>query len=401
MISSGGIPLALALGVRGIRLASPGWLVAAWLVAAWQLSLGFAIGLPFAYLLGLLVLVGAVVWWRRGRPPVDRRLLAAGAAGLVAFLVIAGLIARPYFRVADAHPEATRPPSTVEAYSGPLAAFAAAPEENLVWGDVTEPARDGLENVPEKTLFPGVAILLLAAVGLGSSAFPRRLRVGLGAGVVATWVLALGFQEEDGWLWPYRIVYELLPGWEAIRTPGQAADVLVARARAARGRGDALGPGCGARPPRGELGSARPRAPRALTAMLAALIALAVVVEGRGLPFDPFDDQAQPEVRRRSAARRRRARPPASPARPWTAEDNRRYLLWSTDGFPRIVNGRASTVPDSIEALIERDGRLPRPGDGRAAARARGATAWSCTPTASAASPQAMALREARRGPRG
>ncbi|MGZ5330350.1 MAG: hypothetical protein ACXWFH_03485, partial [Solirubrobacterales bacterium] len=65
VISSGGIPLALALGVRGIRLASPGWLVAAWLVAAWQLSLGFAIGLPFAYLLGLLVLVGAVVWWRR------------------------------------------------------------------------------------------------------------------------------------------------------------------------------------------------------------------------------------------------------------------------------------------------------------------------------------------------
>ena len=119
VISSGGIPLALALGVRGIRLASPGWLVAAWLVAAWQLSLGFAIGLPFAYLLGLLVLVGTVVWWRRGRPPVDRRCSRPGPL-LVAFLVIGGLVARPYFRVADAHPEATRLASTVEAYSGPL-----------------------------------------------------------------------------------------------------------------------------------------------------------------------------------------------------------------------------------------------------------------------------------------
>ncbi len=63
------------------------------------------------------------------------------------------------------------------------------------------------------------------------------------------------------------------------------------------------------------------------------VLALVVVVEGRGLPFDPFDDQAQPA-------------PPAPPAdlsavpapqlhlpaeRP---EDNRRYLLWSTDGFP-------------------------------------------------------------------
>ena len=390
VISSGGIPLALALGVRGIRLASPGWLVAAWLVAAWQLSLGFAIGLPFAYLLGLLVLVGAVVWWRRGRPPVDRRLLAAGAAGLVAFLVIAGLVARPYFRVADAHPEATRPPSTVEAYSGPLAAFAAAPEESLVWGDVTEPARDRLENVPEGTLFPGVAILLLAAVGLGSSAFPRRLRLGLGAGVLATWVLALGFQEEDGWLWPYRIVYELLPGWEAIRTPGrlQTFSTLALALLAAAGTHSVLAAA------RGRLAAsslrAGPRAPRALTAMLATLIALAVVVEGRGLPFDPLGDQAQPEV---DAVPPRVADAPDPqlhlPA--LDAEDNRRYLLWSTDGFPRIVNGRASTVPDSIEALIDEMAAFPDPAT-VARLRELGVRSVVLHTDRSAASPQAMAL---------
>jgi hypothetical protein len=33
-------------------------------------------------------------------------------------------------------------------------------------------------------------------------------------------------------------------------------------------------------------------------------------------------------------------------------EENRRYTLWSTDGFPDIVNGRASTRPDEIEQFI-------------------------------------------------
>jgi hypothetical protein len=32
---------------------------------------------------------------------------------------------------------------------------------------------------------------------------------------------------------------------------------------------------------------------------------------------------------------------------------NRRYLLWSSYGFPEIVNGRASTNPELIEELIK------------------------------------------------
>ena len=54
VISSGGIPLALALAVRGIRLRRAWPLFGAWAVAAWQVSIGFAIGLPFAYLIALL-----------------------------------------------------------------------------------------------------------------------------------------------------------------------------------------------------------------------------------------------------------------------------------------------------------------------------------------------------------
>lgn len=351
VISSGGIPLTLALGVRALRLQRPWLLVAASAVAAWQVSIGFAIGLPFTYLLMLLVAIGAIVWLRRGRPGLDRRMLVAGIAGAAIFITAVGLISLPYFRVADAYPEATRPPSTVEEFSGPLSVFILNSDENWVWGDATLSLFNEVNNPAEKTLFPGLVILLLAGVGLGSSSFPRWLRVGLGVSALVLWVLELGFQEEDGWLWPYRIVYDLLPGWEAIRTPGRLATfsslalALLAGAgaestlRAARRR-------LGRRPP--AIGA---RAASAAVASLAALLVLAVVVEGRGLPFDPFDDQDQPVV---DLVPPSVADVPAPqlhlPAE--GGEENRRYLLWSSDGFPEIVNGRASTRPDSIEQLI-------------------------------------------------
>jgi hypothetical protein len=349
VISSGGIPLCLALGVRGVRLRSGWWLFAAWLVAAWQLSLGFALGLPLAYLLAGGVLAAAVVWWRRGRPPLDRRLLAAGAAGLIVFVVAAGLIARPYFHVADENPEAKRPPSTVAAYSGPPAVFLTAPDENLVWGEPTSSIRDGLENVPEKTLFPGLLICGLAIAGLWSASFDRRFRIGLGVAVVAISVLALGFREGGaGFLWPYRWLYEALPGWEAIRTPGRlvtfsslalallAAAGAEAALRGLRGRGLKAGAVTGA----------------------AAILVVAIVIEGRGLPFDPLDDQEQPAVPDPSVSTAAVPAPQLHlPAE--RAEDNRRYLLWSTDGFPEIVNGRASTNPDQIEDLIEEMAGFP------------------------------------------
>jgi hypothetical protein len=339
VISSGGIPLALALGARGLRLGSAPAMLAGWLVAAWQLSLGFTLGLPLGYLLAALVLVAAVIWWRRGRPPLDRRLLAAAAAGAAIFVVVAALISLPYQRVADEHPEARRSPATVAAYSGPPTVFAVAPEENLVWGEATSGLRDDLTNVPEKTLFPGLLTLALALAGLGYAGYPRGVRWGLAIAALAFTVLALGFREEGGLLWPYRVVYELLPGWEGIRTPGRLVTFSsLALALLAAGGAERIAAAT----------SLRARAGLAL----AAAIALAVAIEGRGLPFDPTDAQAQP----------RAPEPPAEladlpapqlhlPAE--LPEDNRRYLLWSTDGFPELVNGRSSTQPTFTVLLIE------------------------------------------------
>ncbi|TMK73765.1 MAG: hypothetical protein E6G48_04920, partial [Actinobacteria bacterium] len=85
VISSGGIPLALALGVRGYRLGRPGWVIAGWAVATWQLSIGFTLGLPFAYLLAAGGAIAAIVWLRRGSPRLDRGLALTTVAGAVLF----------------------------------------------------------------------------------------------------------------------------------------------------------------------------------------------------------------------------------------------------------------------------------------------------------------------------
>jgi hypothetical protein len=338
VVSSGGIPLAFAAGVRGYRLRSPGWVVTAFLIAIWQFSMGPTLGLPLTYLMCLMAVIAAVIWLRRGRPRLDRRLVGATAGGAALYLLVAVLIALPYLRVADEQADAERPPSTVEAYSGPVEIFATAPAENLVWGGITEGIRADLQNPQEKTLFPGLLILALAICGLASKNLPRGVRIGLGAGIVVACVLALGLQEEDGLLWPYRVAYELLPGWDGMRTPGRLFTFATLGLALLAGTGAVWLLGRGARAP-------------AASAALASLIVLAIAVEGRALPFDPTDNLAQPDVPEAPADVSEVPAPqlhlPAT-----LAEDNRRYLLWSTDGFPDIVNGRSSVQPEYTAEVI-------------------------------------------------
>ncbi|MEV4275620.1 hypothetical protein AB0J56_07285 [Actinoplanes xinjiangensis] len=66
IISAGGIPLALAMLARGHGYSlrhgfraehrNALWAICGWLVAIWQLTLGFSLGIPFAYVLGLLLI---------------------------------------------------------------------------------------------------------------------------------------------------------------------------------------------------------------------------------------------------------------------------------------------------------------------------------------------------------
>ena len=361
VISSGGVPLALALALRGYRLRQPVWVVSGFAVAAWQLSLGFTIGLPLAHLIGLLGMIAAVYWWRAGRPPLPRNLVVATGVGALIFAGTAAWMAPPYLRVADEHPQAHRSPETVDAFSGPAKVFLTAPAENSIWGGATSGFRDTIENVPEKTLFPGLVILVLAGIGLASGVFPKALRVGLGIGVLGVSILALGFNVDDGLVWPYRILFEINPLWEAIRVPGR---LLVFSSL-----GLALLAGAGSEGIRRRLFE-RSKGGRTAVAIagttslaggaLAAVLVLMILTEGRGLPFDPFDDQEQPAVPV-SDARFAHIGEPQLHIPADRAEDNRRYLLWSTDGFPKMVNGRSSLVPFETADLIESMHDFPNP----------------------------------------
>ena len=348
VISSGGIPLAIAFAVRGIRLKRPWWLFWAWVVAAWQVSIGWVLGLPFAYGLGGAVAIGVVAWLVRSRPPLPRPMLIAGAAGAVLFIAVSYWIAHPYLYIADNFPASRRSPHEVAAFSGPLKVLLTAPEENWVWGSATAGFRNSLTTLQEKTLFPGAVIVLLSLLGLWSSSLSRRTRIGLGILAVAIIILELGFREEGGLLWPYRVLYDVLPGWDAIRTPGRLATFssLVLALLAAAG-GEAL-----LRAVR------RTRLPAWSAAAVAGLLVLVIVTEGRSLPFDPFDNQAIPDVPPAQASTNEIPTPQLHlPA--LTAKENRAYQLASTDGFPDMVNGRASTNPAVVLDLVKHMATFP------------------------------------------
>jgi len=359
VISSGGIPLALALLVWGWRRRRPWVVLGGWVVATWQLSLGWTLGLQLAYLLAALGIVAGVRRWRterRARP--DRGLLIAAGGGALLFAVVGVLLGRVYLHVADTFPQAARGPRTVAYYSGGPVELLAAGRGSLVWSGITAAARARVNTAAEQSLFPGLTIMLLAALGAWRGPWSRALRTGLAAGVIATAVLALGFADAGHrWLYPYGWLYAL-PGWSAVRTPGRLMTLttlglaLLAAAgaqRLAAPRGPtsaSVGPGVAptaARPAPSARASARRWLPWALTALIL-LEGCAFSLHGGRLSGPPH-----PRVERPPAGLAA-ARAPMLEL-PLGAFDNRRYLLWSTAGFPALVNGRSSLNPPSFLRL--------------------------------------------------
>jgi hypothetical protein len=91
---------------------------------------------------------------------------------------------------------------------------------------------------------------------------------------------------------------------------------------------------------------------------IAGVLSLAIVTEGRSLPFDPFDNQAEPAVPSSGPSTADIPQPQLHlPA--LTAKENRAFQLESTDGFPDIVNGRASTNPAMVLDLVRHMATFP------------------------------------------
>jgi hypothetical protein len=242
VISSGGIPLAVFLLLRGYRRGSGRLVLAGWLVAAWQISLGFSLGLQFSYLLAVLALLVLVHWWRgrlsTGGALISRRMLAVTCIGMAILGAVTIFQARPYLEVAHKYPTAKRTLKEVKNYSAGPSALLAASSENRVWSGVTAGARAHVHSKNESVFFPGGLILALALVGLIGAGGLRRgrsptsappgsgspytlgLRIGLAAGVLTCSILALGFGL-TGAGYPYRLMYDFAPGWNGVRVPGR------------------------------------------------------------------------------------------------------------------------------------------------------------------------------------
>ncbi|SCL15786.1 hypothetical protein GA0070624_0823 [Micromonospora rhizosphaerae] len=355
IVSNGGIPLALAMLARGhgwsLRYGyrphrrHAGWAYAGWLVAAWQLSLGFGIGLPFAYLLAGIVLVSAVIWFARRwlvRPvkrPFGVRLLVADLVGGALFATVGGLLAVPYFKVAELHPNAARTIGDIAIYSPPASGFFTAPAESRIWGGLHEGARATLPWHPEMTLLPGFVLYALAVGGLFFSVWRLRHRLLLLAGVLATMALAMGTRFFGGAL-TYVPLFEHLPGWNGLRTPGRmmlwttlllgllAAGAVTAFAARVR-----------------ELAAERvPPWPGPWLRLATLLPLLLVIVEG-------LNSTPHPVVPQQPAAMRTVDGPML--VLPSSQNLDQPVMLWSTSRFQDMVNGGSGFTPDTLARVRE------------------------------------------------
>ena len=237
VLSIGGIALALAMLARGHGFSlrdgyDPdkrrwGWVLAGWLVAAWQISLGFGIGIPFAYALLIIVLVSALIWgyrhlrvWKETKPFGWKLLLTNLGGGLV-FAAVGALMAYPYLQVLKQHPYARRSEEILALFSPPLKGFFISPPESYLWGDAYRDARQALPWAPEMALLPGFFLYGLALAGLFVSVWQLRHRLLLAAGVAVTVMLAMGTNGPGHGEYGYLALYRYLPGFDGIRTSGR------------------------------------------------------------------------------------------------------------------------------------------------------------------------------------
>jgi hypothetical protein len=334
VLSSGGIPLALALLLHGYRRGRGRWVVGGWLVAAWQMTLGFNLGLQFAYLLIALALVVAGHWVvdRTRRP--SRAVIGASAAGIGIFLTVTVLVAAPYLQVRRDLPQSKTPASVIAFYSPPPRAFVTAPSFSYVWGDATAERRATLRvgATIEQTLFPGVTVLLLALLGVASSAYSFGLRLGLLAGTLVCFALSLGLPSvdyPDRGFTPFRFLYDFAPGWNNVRTPGRINNLTSLGLALLAGAGIALV----------VRGVRRQFARKAVAGVAAGALVTAILVEG----FGPIQHPRVPAV------------PPGELSQPAPQLDlptndftDGEYAYWGIGRFPKMANAASSVDPQVI-----------------------------------------------------
>jgi hypothetical protein len=337
VLSTAGVALALFLLTSGYRRGRPWQVVAGWAAAAWQMTLGFALGIWFAYLMAGLCLLALALWLRRGRPRLPGRLLGATLGGGLLLAAVTAFMVRPYLAIVARDPSAVRDRSQLELFSAPPRGLLAAGSESRAWGEATAAIRETLPWAPEQALFPGVVAVLLAAVGLRWRGATRGLRIGLAVATAFTVLLSFGLRLWGG------ILYEpflALPGWEGLRTTGRLAflwslglAVLAAMGAQRVATAVRLALTASDRPP-----------VHAAALGTASAVVLAGLVLYEGAPRLPLADVPPPSPALAAAAGPRFHLPSDE-------LNDTAYMLWSTDGFVPIANGGASYTPQGLRDL--------------------------------------------------
>jgi hypothetical protein len=361
VLSSGGIVLALAMLARGhgwpLRpgpsgLLRPGGVWAGWAVAAWQVTLGFSIGLPFVYVMlaGFVVASGRYGYacFRSRRVwPANPRLLGANLGGGVIFGAVTVLMSLPYVQVARLHPDNARTIGYVALFSPHLTGFGVAPEGSWLWGHLGAGARASMPFPGESSLMPGLAVSVLAVIGLVFSAWRPRWRIALAGGAVAAAALALGPHLPGGGNPGYVTLYHVLPGWDGMRTPGRLV-LWVSLPLGLLAAGAVTAALTRRRPALASTARAWPR--RAAGPVVALLVLALVAVEG--VTMTPYGKLPQFSL------------PAGSVEEPMLILPLKTYLdnlvlVSTTDTFPRMPNGASGIVPHSQDLIVSATRTFP------------------------------------------
>jgi hypothetical protein len=233
VLSIGGVALSLALIAYGHdwrlfpaeRNVAPShrgrWIFAGWLVAIWQLSLGFAVGLSFSWILAIVYVVAGIAWVINNDRRWDWRVIRPDVAGGILYAVAGAFLIIPYLRVAKDFPAAERTVAMVNFHSPPVHGLLTAPADDLVWGSLQAGARNGLMSPIEQTLLPGFVVLAVAILGIFYSKWNFSARLLLGLAVCILGLFALGTHAFGGGDYSFLILFRHVPGWKGVRTSGR------------------------------------------------------------------------------------------------------------------------------------------------------------------------------------
>jgi hypothetical protein len=393
VLSTGPMVIALAMLARGHGLtmsgrrtpARPIWVLLGWTVAAWQLTIGFANGLPFGYLLaviGVLILLITPIRALRARrerraaemadafadpypdypefaepdygpgepavavitpqgPPRTGRLILADLLGAGLFAAVGALMAYPYLRVEAIDPGAVRAArglDQVRQYSPEPIGLVTPPAVDGTWSWLTD-GQTLVAGTNELRLLPGALLLGLALLGLLFSTWRWWWRLVLLVTALLLAGLSLGTNFPDrffpGSASPFELLWRHAPGWAADRTPGRLT-VFVTLAVALLAAG-AVSRFCGW----GQLGSrSSPVTAGRLRAVVLLVLPILVVLEGWArIPLMAVP--APPTALTQAVA------PTVVLPSVWTNDS--KVMFWTaTRGFPAVGNGQSGITPTTL-----------------------------------------------------